>query len=148
MLKFSRIFPVVASQSIQSFQVYVSMYACMRINTIAKLFVLLDRADWLYTGMNSDWDECKHKYISDWSRLFTLTLRTTHANKSHLEKENCLAGGINKIFLWFSYRSHVNMSTHANKSHLEKENCLAGGINKIFLWFSYRSHVNKGNHSV
>ena len=34
-----------------------------------KSFRLLDRADWLQTGMNSDRDECKHKYISDRSRL-------------------------------------------------------------------------------
>jgi hypothetical protein len=30
---------------------------------------LLDWADWLQIGMNSDRDECKHKYISDRSRM-------------------------------------------------------------------------------
>ena len=34
-----------------------------------KSFRLLDRTYWLQTGMNSDWDECKHRNISDRSRL-------------------------------------------------------------------------------
>ena len=31
--------------------------------------------------------ECKHKYISDRSRLYNLDIGTIHATKSHLKKE-------------------------------------------------------------
>jgi hypothetical protein len=38
--------------------------------------------------MNSDWDECKHKYISDRGLGCNLDIGTTHANKSHLKKKH------------------------------------------------------------
>jgi hypothetical protein len=59
-----------------------------------KSFRLLERADWLQTGMNSDQDECLG---------CKLDIGTTHANKTQKlsKKENCLARGINCKFCDF-----------------------------------------------
>jgi hypothetical protein len=89
---------------------------------LKSLFHLLDRANWLQTGMNSDRHEFGLAWIQTGMNVNTNTFQTglscnldigtTHAIKTKaIWKRKFPVKGNKLKILWFSYRSHVNMLT-------------------------------------